>query len=1164
MKCFYDGSERFLKLKKDGKIRVEIITEGVLFAKFVYTTQLHFAFSLAEKISVDMKKDNGNFVCEVALGKEPIRYWFEFIGEKEKVYFSTEGIVGQHDKNFDKDFIIVPEFDTPNWSKGAVWYQIMPDSFFNGDTLLNKSDSNGTSVNVWGQARRGMNDYYGGDLYGIARKVEYLKSLSVDVVSINPVWMSTHNAGYGSFDIEQVDATFGGVNALEYLIDVLHANGIKLVLDGVFQYYHKYGRMYNEAKIFPLEAVAQGDKTYADVFVNDCIGDPIIGTWGHPTVDFSSNTAREILTGKNSPIQRYLKLGADGWRLDVGNTYEGSDQDRYGACDTALGVIYDAVKTVGKDKLVLTEHAWGEMFTSGKCESKWNYDFGYAIRDWVSNRINNKDAEKRLKTAIFSLPLPVAQSSFNFLTTHDLSRILRYTDGNITALKSALAVQFAFLGSPSIYSGDEIGTMGVPAEFVNDAAPTSFGSFEWNEEKQNKDILGVYKTLTVLRKQKRELFALGVCLSCACGKNAIAVVRSYGDDTVVAVGNMGSGEQICLDLPLVADGLYTDIINGNTVVAKGGKFESYIPCGCAFFAKDISCQYLNGFQAVGEVSYINGIYRLGANGKMEEKLYGCYDIEAEGCAKVQFGSITVYENEVRVLGKKYAKTGKVHIKRNENDCVTIMDCLGGIANVKIDDPYTVPLIIEGKGEIAFSVNNNKVIKLIADNEHGFSGMFDYVNGKKQTGHIDGDFSVTVLFKDEGSLEIFTDGASIGLKTTRKEVTFYRNIQDVYEILGTGETSKKLLLQRIDDNISVYIEKSGKFVMLGNVKANYSSSKIRIDGDIENMLFGDGKGQICPQSTGNIGFSAETSSLSQKLFGLKKSLGEWQYCAEGIKLISDFGELITNREYENFEIFFTLSGSLDLIIGKIKLPFVSVGNRNYSVKRKGNEIRIYSGLPLKHEQTVKTVGDKQVVSFFMKGKGARLLNFWVQDYQSEWVINRGKGYFNKKGELRFICDSGDFWARSSVSFSNFYFSANIRFNKAESKADGDFSVLLGHSPYSNNKTGIAVRVFHSGRIEILQDGKTLDATDMEELDVNSFFLRISKEEKRMVVSVAPSYYDRKERVVLKCELPHITGGALSFYGRNISGAVSDFVATFKPEGNINKAVKIAKPTYIWLC
>lgn len=1160
MRCFYDGSEQFLTYK-DGKYRVKIITEGVLNAKFAYTTQIHAPFSVAKKLSIEMQKNAQGFTCEVVLGKEPIRYWFELLDEKGIYYYSSEGVLQKHAKKFDADFLIVPDFDTPNWTKGAVWYQIMPDSFFNGDTLCNKSDSNGTSVNVWGEARRGQNDYYGGDLYGIAQKVEYIKELSVDAVSINPIWMSTHNAGYGSFDLEQIDATFGGVNALQYLINVLHQNDMKLVLDGVFQYYHKFGKMYNAAGMFPMDGVAQNDETYADVFVNDCLGEAIVGVWGYP-FDFSSALAREVIAGKDSPIQRYLAMGVDGWRLDVGNTYEGSDQDCYGACDTALGYIYDAAKSIGKDKLVLTEHPWGEMFSSGKCESKWNYDFGYVIRDWASKRIDNKEAERGLKKAIFSLPFPVAQSSFNFLTTHDLSRILWYANGDISALKSAIAVQFAFLGAPSIYSGDEIGMLGKPAEFVRDKAPTSFGCFNWNEEKQNKEIFGIYKTLAHLRKTKKDLFANGCCFSGAFGENMIAVVRSKNDDSVIAIGNVGESEKICIQAPLMSDGVYTDVINGNTVVVKNGKFEADIPHGCAFFAKDARCQILNGFKACGEVSYRGGVYKLGEQARLYGEIYGCYDIELNGTATVRCGCINVYDGQVEVFGERYQKTGKIRIQRNEEDVVTLKDEEGEIVCVKVDDPYTVALVVEGEGELAFTFHDNETVKWIADAAHGFSGMFDVADEKRQTRFVEGDFSVNACFCEDGKMEVFTQGAAVGVEIKENNATFYRVADGIFEVLGQSARSQEIILQRVNDEVSAYSVINSECVRLGSVKANYSSSKIGVQGEIERFVFGDGNGQISPQNAKGICFNGKEASLAKNLFGLKKICGEWQYCAEGIKLASESGALITNKEYGSFEIFFALKGEMMLEIGSVRLPFTSDGKTNYAVKRKEDEIKVYSGLPLRYQYKIKAEAGKQAIRFVMQTQETSLFNFWVQDERTDWVINRGKGYFNKCGELRFMSNSGDFWIASSAVFSDLSLSANVRFNKAESKEDGDFSILLGHSPFADNKTGLAVKIFHSGKIEVLQEGKTVAYTEMEELDVNSFFLWIDKKGENLQISIAPSYYDRDLRVVMQCNLPYQTGGKLSFYGRNISGAISDFNATVDANG-LEQIVKIAKPTYIWL-
>ena len=195
----------------------------------------------------------------------------------------------------------------------------------------------------------------------------------------------------------------------------------------------------------------------------------------------------------------------------------------------------------------------------------------------------------------------------------------------------------------------------------------------------------------------------------------------------------------------------------------------------------------------------------------------------------------------------------------------------------------------------------------------------------------------------------------------------------------------------------------------------------------------------------------------------------------------------------------------------------------------------------------------------------LANFWVQEYDAEWTVLRGNCYFNRLNELRFKGDQGDFWVASSKSYSDMALAANVRFNKAESQDDGDFFVLLGHSPYAQKELGLALRITHSKTVEVILNGEVVSSTAVADLDVNSFFLRLIKDGKRVSVSIAPSCYDKEEREVMTCELPFNVGGRLSFYGRRISGAVAEFGTwcctcdEFK-----QKKVAVAKSTYIWLC
>ena len=901
------------------------------------------------------------------------------------------------------------------------------------------------------------------------------------------------------------------------------------------------------------------------MFLRNAAGEVVTGTWGHPTIDYSSAKAREMIAGENAPVERYLKLGADGWRLDVGNTYEGSNQDDYGTCVTALGCIYDAAKSTGKDNLVLTEHPWGEMFSSKKCESKWNYAFGYPLRDWAAGKIDNKNAAKRMNTAVLSLPRDVAQSCFNFVTTHDLSRILYHCNGDIEAFKAALAVQFSYVGSPSVYSGDEVGMVGNPAEFVCAAAPTSFGSVEWNEEKQNRDLLGIYKQLTKIRREKRNLFVNGSCFAIDCCDNAIAVIRSYNDDTVIAVGNIGNGTRAEFNLPFISDGKYKEIISGAVEEVKNGKFSAYVSRGCALYAKNFEMEYLNGFEVSGEVRYIGDKYVLSENSRLKGTVYGCFDVEVDGNSIVEIGSVTVGKNFVSIGGKRIPKKGKVELNRNEDDTVSVFNKGAETARERIYDGYTVPITVYGGGETRLFVKNHVGKKLVANEANGVNGMFDMRDGKLTTGCIDGDFSVEVELCGECRAELITDGAGIGVSVGNGKAMFYRRVLGDVEILSGCGSSRTLIIERFGHFVSAYIQGGKSIKKLGEIKANYSVSRLEIKGAFKQVVFGDGKSRACPHGRERIKFDGFSTENSRRIFRLTPVSGKWKSCGEGIVLATAKGTFETEKTYKDFELFFTLTGRLNIKAGGVEIGFSDDGKRNCAVKRINDEIRIYSGLPLKFEKSVACNAKKEKITFEFFKKGCIFGNFWIQEYNSEWTYERGNCYFNKRNELKFISDGGDFYAVSPKAFTDIALAANVRFNKSESCENGDFYILLGHSPFSKDKSGFAVRITHSKTVEAFFDGETIASEKVEDLDPNSFFIRLIKKGDALTIRIAPSYNDKTEREVINCKLPGKAGGILAFYGRRISGTISDFIAESVPCAEFGKTkTNIARPTYIWLC
>ncbi len=153
-------------------------------------------------------------------------------------------------------------YETPDWMKNAVIYQIFPDRFFDGDETNNRAQTwargtvdyeyiadwytlpeNPEQVNNPGypeNAHRGdgewSNEIYGGDLKGITQRIDYLKALGVNVIYLNPVFWSISNHRYDAVDYTQIDPILGTLGDFEELVAVAEANGMHIILDGVFNH----------------------------------------------------------------------------------------------------------------------------------------------------------------------------------------------------------------------------------------------------------------------------------------------------------------------------------------------------------------------------------------------------------------------------------------------------------------------------------------------------------------------------------------------------------------------------------------------------------------------------------------------------------------------------------------------------------------------------------------------------------------------------------------------------------------------------------------------------------------------------------------------------------------------------------------------------------------
>ena len=204
---------------------------------------------------------------------------------------------------------------TPEWVTGAVFYQIFPDRFARSGRVT------GLNLQAWGSPPT-LHGYMGGDLWGVAEKLDYLVSLGVNALYFCPVFQSASNHRYHTHDYFQVDPMLGGNEALRHLLDEAHARGIKVVLDGVFNHASRGFFQFNdllehgEASAYrdwfhvtgwPLSAYDEDrPANYAAWWGMRAL--PKFNT-GHPAV-------REFLL---SVAEHWMKFGIDGWRLDVPN-----------------------------------------------------------------------------------------------------------------------------------------------------------------------------------------------------------------------------------------------------------------------------------------------------------------------------------------------------------------------------------------------------------------------------------------------------------------------------------------------------------------------------------------------------------------------------------------------------------------------------------------------------------------------------------------------------------------------------------------------------------------------------------------------------------------------------------------------------------------------------
>ena len=405
--------------------------------------------------------------------------------------------------------------DTPGWALGSVIYQIFPDRFANGDTT---NDPVGSEP--WGSPPTARG-FQGGDLNGIVDRLDYLERLGVDVIYLNPVFLSPSTHRYDTVDYHQVDPHLGGDEALRELVEATHRRGIKVIIDASFNHCHPRffafqdllvkGRQSEYVDWFkiwdwpirikvrsPLRAwqrewlpVWAGQAGLELDYVDDD-GPPVEPTYDAwygvatmPRVNLANPEARAFML--EVAEKWLLDPGIDGWRMDVA---------RY--IDHDFWPEFRQVARKAKSDAYLIGEFFGDAgiwLQGDQFDATMNYSFrDLCIKFLATEQIDGTEASARFAHLWAQYPWKVTLANQNLIGSHDTARFLTVAGDESWRLRLAAFLQLTFPGAPGLYYGDEI-------EMGGATDPGSRGAFDWDLDPVEHPTFKFVASLTALRKK---------------------------------------------------------------------------------------------------------------------------------------------------------------------------------------------------------------------------------------------------------------------------------------------------------------------------------------------------------------------------------------------------------------------------------------------------------------------------------------------------------------------------------------------------------------------------------------------------------------------------------------------------------------------------------------
>lgn len=457
---------------------------------------------------LEMSRDGERFLCSYTPTK-PLAMYYRFrlsFDDGERWLCADENghssrLLADRGDGF-RLTVYLRGFETPDWFKRGVMYQVFPDRFgFSDDDTARRGIEYHRALGQTPQLHESLSepvrwtarpfeksytpdDFYGGTLRGLIGKLPYLQGLGVTVIYLNPIFESASNHRYNTSDYSRIDPILGTNEDFADLCAQADALGMRIVLDGVFShtgddsvYFNRFGH-YDS-----LGAYQSRQSPYFNWYEFRSFPDDYRCWWNYPSLpevwELDPSWQEFIIRGENSIVKRWLRRGASGWRLDVADEIP----------DEALDEIRKAAKAEKPDCLIIGEvwedptikesfgvHRRYALGTS--LDSVMNYPLRNAVIGFARGQLSAFKLRDFLLMQQHCYPKPMYLALMNLLGTHDVERLhtalsvsceLRTMQreaqlaaiadadhSNSTALqKLCTVIQYALPGVPCLYYGDE-------------------------------------------------------------------------------------------------------------------------------------------------------------------------------------------------------------------------------------------------------------------------------------------------------------------------------------------------------------------------------------------------------------------------------------------------------------------------------------------------------------------------------------------------------------------------------------------------------------------------------------------------------------------------------------------------------------------------------------